>query len=49
MWKAVFEKWDKIGFDYDKNIAITCFVGLEQVIIMKFWILIRSHRELDKK
>ena len=30
-----FEKWEKIGFDHDKNITITYFVALKQVNIIK--------------
>ena len=47
-WEIDFEKCDRIDFDYDKNITIKCFVAIEQVIIIKFWILIRSHRELGQ-
>ena len=48
-WEINFEKWDKIDLDYDKNITISFFVALEQVIIIKFWISIRSHGELGKR
>ena len=28
-WEITFEKWDKIGFDQDKNITITRFLAIE--------------------
>ena len=48
-WEINSEKWDKRDLDYDKNITISFLVALEQVIIIKFWILIRSHGELGKR
>ena len=46
--KINFEKWEQIRLDYDENITITYFFAVEQVIIIKIWIL-RSQRQLDKK
>ena len=47
-WEINFEKWEKIRLDHDENITITYFFAVEQIIIIKIWIL-RSHRQLDKK
>ena len=43
-----FEKWEKIRLDHEKNISITYFFAVEQVIIIKISIL-RYHRKLVKK
>ena len=29
-----FETWEKAGFDHDENVTITCFVALEQGIVI---------------
>ena len=44
----IFEKREKIRLDHEESITIMYFFAIEQVIIIKIWIL-RSHRQLDKK